>query len=246
MTRGYTALERAGHAFFAVTLIGLGALGFATHDFTPIWMGVRKSLSIREWLVYACATVSLVCGVGLLVRLTSAIAARVLLGYIVIWWLVFLAPLVARTPTASGNWWACGATAVMMGAAWARYAALASGPGTGKMGIRIAQVLFGLGVIPFGIAHFTFLERTVSMVPSWLPWHLGWAYVTGAAFIAAGVASALGIKPRLAAYLLALEMGLFTLIVWVPVVTAHPTASDWAEFVQSWALTAAAWAVAAA
>ena len=229
------------HSFFAVTMIGLGVMGLGNGHFTPTWSGVPNGIPARQALAYLCALIGLLCGLGLLWQRTKLVASRVLLASFLIWLVVVRLPRFFLTPAAVDAWWGCGDTAAMIAAAWVLCASFGDG---GEKGLRIARIFYGVALIPFGIAHFTNLKDTTPLIPGWLPWHVFWAYFTGAAFIAAGVAVMSGVVARLAATLSAWQIGLFTLVVWVPVVVRGPSAAQWMEFVSSWVLTAVAWVVA--
>lgn len=246
-----TRVVSAGHAVFAAVMIALGIQGLITGDFTAVWQPVPRGVPVREVLVYLCASISLASGIGLLWRRTAALAAGVLLVSLVLWlflWRVralFLASLIEGT-------WSFGESLVMTAGAWILFAALATdrrrqrlGFATGDRGARIARVLYGLGLIPFGYAHFANVAGTAGLVPGWLPWHIGWAYLTGGTFIAASMAILLGVCARLAAALSALQMGMFGLLVWIPVIAkGRVSAFQWVEVATTLALTASGWVVA--
>jgi len=242
----------AAHGFFAATMIALGILGMIKGNFPPTWTGVPKSLPAREVLVYVCAFTSLACGIGLLLQRAAGVASRVLLIYLLLWLLFFRLSHIFFPPISTDVWWGCGDTAVMIAGAWVLYAWFAGNQSgkrfsfaTGDKGLRIASVFYGLAMIPFGIAHLVYLKETAALVPGWIPWHVAWVYFTGCAFIAAGVAMLIGVCGRLAAVLSALQIALFTLLVWVPMVwRGGANAFQWSEFLDSWALTAGAWMVA--
>jgi uncharacterized membrane protein len=240
-----------GHAVFAVTTIALGVMGVVQGTYTSTWTGVPKAFPAHAVLAYLSALISLACGVGLLWRRTAFVASRVLLAYLLLWLLLFRVSHIFLAPTSVDTWWGLGDTAVMIAAAWVLYAWFAAdserprlGLAVGDTGLRIARVFYGLALIPFGVAHFTNLNDTAPLVPGWLPWHTGFAYFTGAAFIATSVTVLTGTLARLATTLSVWQVGLFTLLVWGPVVARGATAPQWTEFVTSWVLTAAAWVVA--
>lgn len=261
-------IARAVPVVFAVTMITLGILGLRKSDYAVVWEPLPQHIpalnSLWPFVVVwhplprhlpapnsVCAYVSIACGIGLLWRRTAAAAARVLLAYLLLWLLLVRLPGMLLVPTVE-YWWAAARTAVMAAAAWVVYISFAVDwdrrwlrLATGVWGLRIARGLFGLALIPFGLAHFLYLELTAPLVPRWLPWHVGWAYFTGGAFIAAGVAVLMGVYARLAAALSTFEIGMFTLLVWVPIVAAGSTTTfQRNETLVSAALTVGAWVVA--
>ena len=233
-------------------MIGLGIMGLVTGDFAQIWQPVPRWVPGHTALAYLTALVSLGSGIGLLWRRSVPMASRVLFVSLLVWLLVLRLPnLFYETPLVLVAW-TFGATAVMVAGAWVLYGWFADerersrlGFFTDAKGLRTARALYGLSLIPFGLAHFMYLDATTVLIPTWLPWHVAWAYFTGAAFIAAGLAVSVGVRARLAAALSTLQMGLFGLIVWVPRVLAG-TVSDFqrGEFITTCALTAGAWVVA--
>ncbi|MBU6416006.1 MAG: hypothetical protein KJS83_02410 [Xanthomonadaceae bacterium] len=245
-------IASVGHAVFAAVLVGIGILGLVRNDLVQGWGGVPRDLSVHGWLPWLNAVVCLICGLGLFWRRTAAPAARVLLVYFLLWFVLFKLSYIVVSPGVEGNYENAAETAVVVAGAWVLYAWFATdsdrrwlGFATGDSGVRIARVFYALAMIAFGLAHFFYLDLTAPLVPAWLPWHVGWAYFFGCTYVAAGVAMLIGVYARLATVLSTVQMGLFTLLVWVPLVAAGVArTSQVGEFIVSCILTAAGWVVA--
>jgi len=245
-------IASVGHGVFAAVMIAIGIIGLSKSEYAAIWDGVPKSLPAREALPYVSALVALICGLGLLWPRSAALAARVLLAYLLLWMLVFKGRYILLAPTQEGSYQSAGENAVVVAGAWVLYAWFATdwdrrrlGFATGDKGVRIARVFYGLALIAFGLSHFAYLELTAPLIPAWLLWPVFWAYFTGSAYLLAGTAVLTGVFARLAATLAAVQMGSFLLLVWLPIVVAGKmTDFNWGEIVVNFALVAGGWVVA--
>ncbi|MCE7961716.1 MAG: DoxX family membrane protein [Acidobacteria bacterium ACB1] len=244
-------MRSVSRVVFALTLIGLGVIGLVKGDFGPGWEPVPESIPARQILAYLSDIVYLACGVGLLLQPTTKLAAHVLFIGVLLWLLVLRLPWLVVDPQVN-TWWPASSTSIILAAAWMIYASLADDQDghspsffAGGTGVRIGRIMFGLGLIPLGLAHFLYLEATAPLVPAWLIWPVFWSYFTGAAFIAAGLGVIFGILPRLAAALVTLQLFLLTFVVWTPrIIAGTMSAFQWNEFVVSILLTACACVVA--
>ncbi len=111
---------------------------------------------------------------------------------------------------------------------------------------RLGQLAFGVCALIFGGAHFVYMNFTAPLVPKWLPPSQEfWAYSTGLAHIAAGVAILTRVRARLAAILLTVMYASFTVLVHGPMLLADPSSHwIWSENALNITLTGAAWVVA--
>ena len=234
-------IASVGHVVFAAAMIALGILGLIKGDFASVWQPVPESFPARAALAYLCAAVSLAAGISLLMRRAAVLATRVLLVYLLLWLLLLKVPDILRAPTVEVSWLGCGEIAVMLAGAWV----LGTWFSSNSKGPRFARMLFGLALIPLGLAHLIYVNETAAMVPGWLPAHQALAYATGCTYLAAAAAVLVNMRASLAAALCAVQMGGFTLLIWVPNVAADPkNGFQWAGTFISLALTAGAWVVA--
>jgi len=236
-----TRSQQPGVTLFAVGMIGLGLLALNYGDFALVWQPVAPWVPGRTALAYASGVIMLLGGVGLLFNATAAWAIRILFPYLVIW-LLLKVPALVVAPQMEAVWLGVGELAVLLAGGWMLFVRLT---GRGENEIRMARILFAVSLLPIGLSHIVYVKDTADYVPAWLPYRTGWAYLTGAGHIAAGLGVLFSVLPRVAAVAEAGMLSIFTVFVWVPAILAAPTTRlPWTAFFISWAITAGAWVVA--
>jgi len=236
--------------FFALALMGLGALSLVFGDFALQWQPVPAGVPAREVLAYASGALLLLGGAAMLWSRTATRASAVMFVYVALWSLLKL-PAVVTGPLLEYNWLGWGELVMIAVGGWTLFARDHAADTrwtvlTDARAMRVARIAFGLACIPVGLSHFFYAEPTLGFVPTWLPFRSFWANLGGAGHVAAGLGLTFGIVPRLAAMMEAAMIGAFTALVWVPLVIREPTSQlQWTGFFVSWLIGAAAWVVGA-
>lgn len=210
---------RLSRALFAAAFIGLGIVGLISGDFALVWQRIPiADLPYRGFFAYLTAAIELLCGLGLLFTATLRVTVRVLFVFMVLWVILLKLPAVVVVPSLEATWLGFGEIGVILAGAWVLFASHSGWKLrflTGDSGIRSARVFMALCLPMIGLSHFFYGDATAGFVPHWLPFPLGWAYLTGAGSLAACLGILFRVLPRLAATLEAAMLGVITLLVWV-------------------------------
>ena len=242
--------ERTTNAFgwrvYGLGIMALGVVCLALGDFHP-GQPVPKDFPGRTVLAYGVAAFMLFAGAAVEWRRTLPSAAAAITAYfafvVVILmngrvWLAHYAEFLPYESLAIQL--AITAGGLIVYASSAKIDAARAARLT-----RVGQIAFGLCLLVFGTAHFEYMSLTAPLVPKWLPPSQEfWAYATGIAHIAAGVAILTGVQARLAAILLTIMFASFSVLVHIPMALATPSNWVWNENAVNIALIGAAWVVA--
>ena len=210
----------------------------------PDWVPGHTPIA---WLTGLFLIVGSLC---ILTGIAARLAATSLAVVLLLWTLVLQVPQFIAKP-GGGGYLGIFETFALFGGAWLLAAMT---PGTGRRrswdplvdsGRTAGRICFGVSLPFFGLSHFMYHDFVASWVPKWLPAPQFWAYFTGAAHLAAGVAILSNVLTRVAAILAAIMYGSWVILVHVPRVIAAPRdAFEWNGIFVASALCASALLVA--
>lgn len=229
---------------YAIGVAALGAVCLIFKDFALQWQSAPDWLKAIPFAAMVSALWLLATGLALLFEKMAwfgAISAGVLFG---VWALVFNGPLAAANPSQIYLWLGVCESGCLMAAGLALAGAGIRDERVAAQIVLAARIVFGLCAIVFGASHFAYAEVTAKMVPEWLFYPIGWAYLTGAGHLVAGLALVSGVQARLAAGLEAAMCACFVVLLHIPRVIAAPTSQiEWTMTCIALSITGAAWII---
>jgi len=227
---------------YALGAILLGVVSIWFHDFAMQWQPVPAGFPLRS--PFAILTgLLLILGGGETLSGKFARAGALLLACTYgLWLLILHGPIVASKPLDLGTWNGVAEIVFMTAGAVALYDGMRGTRGKFAHGVCIA---IGLCALLFGATHFKYAQATAALVPAWIPPNqIFWAYATGAAHVAAGLALVSGFRSQAGATLLAVMMATFVALVHIPRVYAAPGDQlEWIMLGVALSLSGAAWLV---
>lgn len=227
---------------YAAGTLLIAIVGLIFADFALQWQPVPAGVPMRPALMYTSNALLAILAVAILLPRISARATPALATFYGIWVIVLHVP---RVVAALGNisiW--LGLAEILTLAIAGTMAWLTYHPARLRRWLRATQVTFSFCLFVFGVSHFVYADFTASMIPSWIPLPLFWAYATGCGHVATGISLLCNVATRLSMTLLTAMFASFVILLHIPRVLANLTThAEWVMLGVATALTGAAWII---
>jgi hypothetical protein len=221
-----------GRIIFGGSAVLFGAIALMWHD-ADTWQSVHRILRLPFGTIIGEALmIALIAGgLGILLPRTLRAASTALVAVYAIFVLACVPGIVAA-PRVFGEYDGFAEQFCLFCGAIALYAvtnANAAQSGTLRL---VARVGLGLCTIAFTLAQIIYESVTASLVPKWIPPNQTfWVIFTTVAFALAAVAMLANVRAQRAMRLMAAMLTVFGVVVWIPLLVAHPEVhGNWSEF----------------
>lgn len=239
----FSFLVPLGRTLFAVAIITLGLEHLITGTFPVGLLPVSPDIPARLLLAYLMGTVLTAGGVGLL--LGNRQAALITGGVLLLLALLLHVPRWLANPYDGRVWTVLfELIALAGGAMWQASAyhqttsAIPATDGLSRLAVRYGPILFAVSLLVFGGLHLVYGPFVATLIPTWIPGHLFWAYFVGVAFLATGVSILLNKQVFPTTFLLGVMFGLWVLLLHGPRVVAAPRIeAEWTSLLVALAMS---------
>jgi uncharacterized membrane protein YphA (DoxX/SURF4 family) len=209
-------LYKAGRYCFAIAIIAFGIIQFTTGDFMSAFLPIKISSHSRIFLLYFFSTLFVFAGLMMLFNRTARGGALTAVLFSVFILYPDLINLISD-PKNPGYWTViaetvaiCAGALIIIGIFTPNTTARDRALPFPKNKLVAGRILFACSLIVFAAQHFMYADYISTLIPSWIPAPVFWAYFVGIAFLAASISLFIRIKTRLASALLG-----FMFLFWV-------------------------------
>jgi uncharacterized membrane protein YphA (DoxX/SURF4 family) len=244
---GEVSMLTVGMRVYALGAIALGLIGLVWGDFALVWQPVPADFPARTLLAYLFSAALLLGGLALCWRPSAARGAAALAVLFTLVVLLMHIPRVLRHPAVFGVYSGVAEQLALATGGYLAYLLCTSAAGRPAPDkLRIGLWAYGICLLLFGGAHFFYLPDTAAMVPHWLPpGQMFWAWATGCAHVAAGLAILSGVQARLAAVMATIMFASFSVLVHIPLLLGDLHSHlNWVMNAMNLSLTGSAWVLA--
>ena len=215
-------LFKAGKYLFAFSIIAFGIIQFGVQEFMKGFLPMPESLPARMFFLNFISTLFVAGGILMCIRKTMY-RAGLMIGILLFVLLIYPHLVTLLGDIRNPNPW----TSTAEDLALASGAFIIAGDdrkpsaSSGKSVLaRNGKILFAISLIVFAVQHFLYADFIATLVPSWIPFKLFWAYFIGVAFSLASISILIGVKTRLASALLGCMFLFWVIFLHLPRVAA--------------------------